>query len=166
MTERENLREPGVRDRPHAPGYGIPPDPEGMLPWSHVEERMSEARNYWVATTRPDGRPHVTPVWGIWADGTFYFGGEPGSRKIRNLAQNPNVSVHLESGEDVVIVEGVAEVVTNPDPALSERIAAISASKYGFSGRIEGSYAVRPRLVLAWRENGFPATATRWLFDR
>ena len=167
MTGRANPPEPPARDRPHAPGYGIPTGPEGMLSWGYVEERMSAARNYWVATTRPDGRPHVTPVWGLWVDGTFYFGGTPHSRKARNLAENPNVVVHLESGDDVVVLEGTAEVVKDPDPALSERVAAASIAKYGVgSSAIEGSYAVRPRVVLAWSEGGFPDTATRWLFER
>lgn len=167
MTERVNPPEPHARDRPYAPGYGIHPGPEGMLSWSHVEERMSAAHNYWVATTRSDGRPHVTPVWGLWVDGTFYFGGTPRSRKARNLADNPNVAVHLESGADVVILEGTAEVVTDPDPSLSERVAAASIAKYGTgSSDIEGSYAVRPRVVLAWLENSLPSTATRWLFER
>jgi nitroimidazol reductase NimA-like FMN-containing flavoprotein (pyridoxamine 5'-phosphate oxidase superfamily) len=137
-----------------------------MLPWSHVEERMSAARNYWVATTRPDGRPHVTRVWGLWVDGTFYFGAASRSRKARNLAENPSVAVHLESGGDVVILEGTAEVVTDPDPALAERVAAASTAKYGMgSSTIEGSYAVHPRVVFAWLESSFPTTATRWLFD-
>ena len=138
-----------------------------MLPWSHVEERLSGAHNYRVATTRPDGRPHVTPVWGLWVDGTFYFGGTPRSSKARNLADNPNVAVHLEGGEDVVILEGKAEVVTDPDPAFSERVAAASIAKYSVGSRdIEGSYAVRPRVVFAWLENSFPSTATRWLFEQ
>ncbi len=138
-----------------------------MLSWNYVEERMSAARNYWVATTRPDGRPHVTPVWGLWVDGVFYFGGTPRSTKARNLAENPNVVVHLESGDDVVILEGVAEVVTDPDPALSERVAAASVAKYGVgSSDIEGSYAVRPGVVFAWLESSLRDTATRWIFER
>jgi nitroimidazol reductase NimA-like FMN-containing flavoprotein (pyridoxamine 5'-phosphate oxidase superfamily) len=138
-----------------------------MLSWSHVEERISAARNYWVATTRPDGRPHLTPVWGLWVDWAFYFGGTPRSRKARNLAENPNVAVHPESYGVVVILEGVAEAVTDPDPALSERVAAASTAKYGVgSSEIEGSYAVRPRVVFAWLENDFPNTATRWFFER
>lgn len=166
MTGRDYPREPCVRDRPYAPGYGIRSGDEGMLPWRFVDERMAEARNYWVATTRPDGRPHVTPVWGLWVDGTFYFGGEPRSRKIRNLAHNLNVAVHLESGADVVILEGVAEAISDPDPALSQRVSAASAAKYGMhSGSIEGSYAVHPRVVLAWSERDVGETATRWTFE-
>jgi hypothetical protein len=98
----------------------------------------------------------------------LYFGSEPRARKARNLAENPNVAVHLESGDEVVILEGAAEVVTDPDPALAERVAAASVAKYGVgSSDIEGSFAVRPRVVLAWRSgSSFPATATRWRFER
>ena len=135
-----------------------------MLPWSFVDERMAASLNYWVATTRPDGRPHVMPVWGLWVDGMFYFGGAPRSRKVRNLSQNPNVVVHLESGSDVVVLEGVAQPVSDPDPMLTERLSVASADKYGMAGGNEGYYAVRPSVVLAWSEGGFPRTATRWVF--
>jgi nitroimidazol reductase NimA-like FMN-containing flavoprotein (pyridoxamine 5'-phosphate oxidase superfamily) len=136
-----------------------------MLPWSFVEERMSAARNYWVATVLPTGGPHLTPVWGVWVVGVFYFGSGAQTRKARNLAANPNVAAHPES-EDVVIIEGVAETVTDPDPHLAERVFAASRAKYGMGSHdIESSYAVRPRVVFAWSASGFPNTATRWVFD-
>jgi Pyridoxamine 5'-phosphate oxidase len=158
------LAEPVERGRPYMPGYGIPSDPEGLLPWSFVEERMADARDYWVATMHPDGRPHLTPVWGVWVDGVFYFGSGPQTRKTRNLSENPNVAVHPE-GDDVVILEGVAETVTDPGPALAERVYAASSAKYGMGSHgIEGSYAVRPCVVFAWTGSSFPNTATRWVF--
>jgi hypothetical protein len=163
-----NQGSPGVSptpSRPYAPGYGIPGNPQGMLPWSFVEERMSTARNNWVATVGPAGRPHLTPVWGLWVGRIFYFGSEAQTRKARNLATNPNVAVHPEI-EDVVIVEGVAETLADPDPQLAERVFAASTAKYGVgSPDIEGSYAVSPRVVFAWTASGFPNTATRWVFD-
>jgi Pyridoxamine 5'-phosphate oxidase len=165
------MSEPGfpetgaARTRPYAPGYGIPSNPRGLLPWSFVEERMTAARNYWVATVLPSGGPHLTPVWGLWVEGVFYFGSGPQTRKARNIAENPHIAVHPES-DDVVIVEGVAETITDPGPALAERVYAASIAKYGMGSRnIEGSYAVRPRVVFAWTANGFPHTATRWVFD-
>jgi nitroimidazol reductase NimA-like FMN-containing flavoprotein (pyridoxamine 5'-phosphate oxidase superfamily) len=145
-------------------GYGVPTSEEGLLPWSHVSERMDRARNYWVGTTRPSVRPHAAPVWGAWVEGTLYFETGPRSRKGRNLATNPAVAVHLESGDDVVILEGVAETVTNPDPALFARVADAFAAKYdGYRPEPggEGLYAVRPCVVYAWSK--FPADVTRWL---
>ncbi len=117
------MREP-KRSRPHIPDYGIPESEEGMLPWRHVLERLPSPRNYWVSTTRPDRRPHATPVWGVWLDETLYFGGGPDTRRSRNLDANPHLVIHLESGDDVVIIEGVAEKLTeaNADPELLKRI--------------------------------------------
>ena len=127
---------------------------------------MIAARNYWVATVLPTGGPHLTPVWGLWVEGVFYFGSGAQTRKARNLAANPNVAVHPES-DHVVIIEGVAETVTDPDPQLAERVFAASRVKYGMGSHdIEGSYAVRPRVVFAWTAGGFPNSATRWVFDK
>jgi len=169
---------PGVRmskpknepaaSRPFIPGYGIPKAKKGMLPWSHVCERLESAKNYWIGTTDPEGCPHATPVWGIWLDDKLYFGGSPKTRRGRNLAGNPAVVVHLESGTDVVILRGKALQVQTPDRALTARLAAVSASKYGYTPSPEeydggGLYEMRPEVVLAWKE--FPKDATRWRFE-
>ena len=99
--------------RPERPGldpsYGISTAEEGLLPWSWVSEQMERSRNYWVCTTRPDGRPHAMPVWGVWVDDTLWFSTGDGSVKARNLAADPRVAVHLESGDDAVMLEGTAE---------------------------------------------------------
>jgi general stress protein 26 len=150
--------------RPNMPGYGIL-DAEsgvGLLPWSYVSEQMTSARNYWVATTRPDGRPHTMPVWGIWFEETFYFSTGPDSRKARNLAKNSNLVVHLESGDETVILEGVAERIS--ETSLLSRLDQAYHTKYQF--HLEGSptFALRPRVAFAWREKDYPGSATRWQF--
>ena len=168
MSDLDRLRgrvEPG---RPRLPeSYGVPTSSEGMLSWSHVSERMSSPRNYWLSTTRPDGRPHAVPVWGVWLDEAFYFGTDRHSRKGRNLATNPGLVVHLESGDDVVILEGVAEEVA--DPSLLARIGDVYAAKYELSEGIPATavvYTLRPRVAHAWLESNFVESATRWLFGR
>jgi hypothetical protein len=162
--ERTEIAPAGAtRSRPHIPDYGIPQEEEGMLPWSHVVERVTAARNYWVSTTRPDGRPHATPVWGVWVDDSLYFGGGPDTRRSRNLAQNPHVAVHLESGDEVVIIEGVTEQYTEQNAAadLLNRIDDAYEVKYNMR---HGTpvWAVRPRVVFAW--TSYPTTVTRWTF--
>jgi hypothetical protein len=142
-------------------GYGIDPKAqEGILPWSYVAERMAASRSYWVATTRPDGRPHVAPVWGIWLDGRFYFGTDPDSVKGLNLRHKPNMVVHLESGDEVVIIEGVARLLDDPD--LIKRYANEYDLKYKV--RPEGGYYLDASKAFAWREQDFTRTATRWVF--
>src|SRR6266516_3335808 len=106
--------------RPRMPdGYGSEQSATGLVPWQTVVERVAAARNYWLATTLPNGRPHAAPVWGLWLDGAFYFSTDPSSRKGRNLAAGPELVVHLESGDDVAILEGTAEPVA--DRALLAR---------------------------------------------
>lgn len=88
--------------------YGLQPASggKGLLPWSWAEERLTAARNYWICSAGDDGRPHAMPVWGLWLEGGLLFGTARTSRKGRNLRRNPAVVVHLESGDEVVILEG------------------------------------------------------------
>jgi hypothetical protein len=150
-------------------GYGIAKDSEGLLPWSHALERLERSRNYWICTTRPDGRPHAMPVWGVFVAGRVHFGTSPDSAKARNLASRPEVVVHLESGDDCVIVEGVAEQLGDADPEYLEGVRAGYGEKYpGYApelSSVPGFWAVTPRAAFAWLEADFPRTATRFTFD-
>ena len=89
------------------PGYGIlaADDGAGLLPWDWAVERLSGSHNYWLVTTRPDGRPHMMPLWGLWLDSTFYFSTGRQSRKGRNLAANSHCVVATEHADEAVIVE-------------------------------------------------------------
>jgi len=160
-----------VAGRPQVPaGYEAPGGRQRILPWEHARERLKKAINYWVATVRPDGRPHVTPVWGVWLDDAFYFDGSPETRRHRNIAQNPAIAVHLEDGVDVVIVEGEAEPVANPPRSLTIQLAEGYSAKYAASGYAPepdtwdegGLYRMLPKKALAWTT--FPDDMTRWLF--
>jgi hypothetical protein len=150
-------------------GYGLlaPEAGSGLMPWSRVEEQLVAARNYWVATTYPDGRPHVMPVWGVWFEGAFYFGTDPHSRKGRNLAANPAIMIHLESGDDVVILEGMAEEIrdlTQLEPVFAAYEAKYHINLAGEAGGGGPMYALRPQKAFAWLETDFPGGATRWQF--
>jgi PPOX class probable F420-dependent enzyme len=152
--------------RPRFPGvYGIHADDEGLLDWSWAEQRLVDARNYWVTTVRPDGSPHAMPVWGLWHDGAFYFSSSPDSRKAKNLAANPEVNVHLESGDEVVVIEGTADHESDED--LLRRLGEDYTRKYSFEVTFTGGrplVVVRPRVAYAWVEQDFPKTATRFSF--
>lgn len=150
-------------DRPYIPEYGIPKSRKDLLSWSHVQERMANARNYWIATTNPDGKPHVIPVWATWADDALAFGGGAQTRWMRNLAHNSNVAVHLESGDDVIIFEGTVEQVTDADHPLFPKLNAACQAKYQMPQGVP-FWLLHPRVVYAW--SSFPANATRWVFDK
>lgn len=156
--------------RPHMPaGYGLTPVEAGkLLPWSWAAERLAASRNYWICTTRPDGRPHASPVWGVWLPNALYFGTDPLSTKGKNLAANPAVTVHLESGDEVVIFDGVIETLA--DTSLWPQLDAAYMAKYNLKLSEAGGEAsilvARPQFVLAWLESDFPNTATRWVFAK
>jgi PPOX class probable F420-dependent enzyme len=156
-----------------APGYGIDRSTaDGVLPWSELVSRMEAARNYWICTTRPDGRPHAAPVWGLWFEDEFVFSTGTDSRKGRNLAANPEMVVHLESGDDVVILEGTVEIIPVPqaDQAWLRRYADAYGAKYALkmdfaamgADMAAALYRLHPRTAFAWLESSFPATATRF----
>jgi hypothetical protein len=158
-------------ERPRLPrDYGMPASPKGLLDWSAVEQRWIEAKVYWLATSGPGGVPRVRPLDGIFVDGRLYVGGSPETRWARDLETNPQVSVHLDDGFDVSILEGEAELLeAGVDRALAERLAAESNRKYpqygmtadSYSG--PGPYVIRPRTGFAWK--AFPKDLTRFRFE-
>src|SRR5437660_11059705 len=96
--------------RPYMPGYGISTTKKSMLPWKWAEDRLRKSRQYWMVTVRPDGRPHVMPVWGLWRDDGFYFSTGGGSRKSRNLAAHTYCLVCNEDAQQVAMRQHSARV--------------------------------------------------------
>src|SRR5260221_605697 len=92
--------------RPHMPGYGITTKKAGILPWKWAVDRLSKSKQYWIATTRSDGAPHVMVIWGLWFEGAFWFSTGRKSRKARNLAVNPRCVICSDNSAEAVIVEG------------------------------------------------------------
>lgn len=80
------------------------------------EDRLFAARNIWLATVRPDGRPHLVPVWFVWVRERFYVCTAGQSVKAKNLIANPRASAALEDGDRPVIAEGRATILTQPYP--------------------------------------------------
>jgi hypothetical protein len=105
------------------------------------------------------------PVWGVWLDATLYFDGPPTTRWARNLAANPRLTVHLESGEDVVIVDGLADDLVTDDE-LAGRIVTAWNVKYGRLApepATVGLFRQRPRSARAWSHSSL-VDGTRWTF--
>ncbi len=156
-----NTRVP-KRTRPDIPKeYGVPATDEGMVEWAWVVDQLEKARNYWLVSLYPDGRPHCVPSWGAWVANQLYFSGGDMTRHAKNLAKTPTMIAHLESGDQSVIVYGRAEKAVQVPPEIMAQVEAAYTAKYGMA---EGAtYALVPNKVLAW--TGFPTTPTRFLFD-
>ena len=69
-------------------------DPAAAAPsLESVQKLLEQAELYWLTTVRPDGRPHVTPLVGVWSDGHFAFCTGAGEQKHVNLQRSPLVAV-------------------------------------------------------------------------
>ena len=132
--------------------YGAASEHE-PLPWSWVQDRLLAAGTYWVVAHAPD--PHPRPVWGVWNDLQLYL--SIGSPVLsRSIGPGFPVTVHLDSGTEVVIVEGAAApgVPGSTPPSVIEQYNA----KYDWDYQV-GEYGelsvVMPATVKAWRSGGW-----------
>lgn len=126
-------------------------DGQAALPWSWVEHQLTQAGTYWVVANSR-GHPHPRPVWGVWLDNQLAVSvGSPALR--RDLADDDAVAVHLDSGLDVVIVEGRASSVGPTRPSVLRAY----DTKYDWqydADRYGPLLHIAPSKVLAWRVGG------------
>jgi hypothetical protein len=121
-------------------GYGSP-----ELPWARVQalldDRTFNNGGNFVATTRPDGRPHAVRVGTIVLGEDIVFVGHETSRRSRNLAENPAmVIVGSHPGLDLTF-EGTAVRVT--DPAELQQIADAYVA-HGWPAAVDGDQITAP----------------------
>ena len=165
-TEPEAVLDPGFSSPGATP-----------TPWATARQRLEEAELYWISTVRPDGRPHVTPLVGVWHDGAMWFTTGADERKGRNLAgRRPSVLTtgtnSWKEGLDVV-VEG--EAVRVRDDAVLAGVADAYLVKYHGDWRFEvrdGSFAheagladvyrVEPAVVFAFAKGDYAQTRYRF----
>ena len=167
----EDVRTPRA-SRPHMPGYGLLPDDEGtgLLPWSWAAERLEHSHDYWLATIREDGRPHVMPVWAVWADGSLWASSALSSYKARNLARDGRCTITTDDALEPVILDGHAEIVQDLD-LIGAFLVGMNA-KYGTSYEpsfldpgVNASFRITPESVFGLVEEDFTGSPTRWTFD-
>jgi hypothetical protein len=122
------------------------------IPWSRPRGQLEAGSNrpgsgrdtgrtYWLATVRPDGRPHATAVGALWEDNRVYFVSGPGTRKSRNLAADPRCTITVSLDDVDLVIEGSARRVT--DPATLEKL----ASRYrdqGWPAEVSGDAFTAP----------------------
>jgi hypothetical protein len=101
--------------------------------WADADGVLETAELYWLTTVRKDGRPHTTPLVGVWVDRSFVFCTGPAEQKARNLEHQPALTVVAgtntwQAGLDVV-VEGAAVRVTGAQNLKA--LADVYRAKYG-----------------------------------
>src|SRR5581483_11588130 len=146
-------------------GYEMSAKKARVLPWKWAADRLRRSRQYWIATTRPDGAPHLMIVWGVWLDDSFWFSTGAASRKARNLAANPRCAIGTDDAGEAVILEGTVETI-GAEHADFDRLAAAYKKKYGWDLRemAQPVHRLRPAVGFGLHEKRFEQTATRWRF--
>ena len=99
-----------------------------------IAERLRLEEFAYLTTVRPDSSPHTVPVCFIWDGETVLIFSPPNTVKIRNISQNPRVSLALDSfgqRNTPVVVEGIAAIVDEPGvdfmmPANVEKYTALA----------------------------------------
>jgi PPOX class probable F420-dependent enzyme len=129
---------------------------------AHIDQRLHDELMIWLSTVRPDGRPHIVPVWFLWEDQTILIFSQQNAQKLRNLRHNPNVALALDmrnEGSDIVFLEGRAELVNDPNvnatlPAFAQKYASQFVRLTPESMAQEYSQAIRisPTKIYGWNE--------------
>ena len=156
--------------RPKFP-KGYVDNPISEVSWDYVEKQLTESKNYWLCSVRPNGKPQVVPRWCVYLDGKIYYDGSPETRHAHNIMENPNVSVHLEDGAKAIILEGTSAPASKPDLELARRLSEAYCAKYASDGYAPtptqwdegGLYVFTPRQCLAWTV--FFENSTKFIFE-
>lgn len=132
---------------------------------SEIYDRIAAERNWWIATTSQT-HPHVSPVWGLICEDRMIFCCDPRSLKATNLKNNPHVALHLESGDNVVIVNASASLIAPTE--LPTTFADDYEAKYAYRPDPDDpnfrAYELHPTKIMSWQEAEVVETAARWRF--
>lgn len=136
-------------------------------PRASIESALERHDVVWLSSTRPDGRPHLVPVWFVWSDGLIVVFSKPGAQKVRNLLADPRAMVAI--GErtadfDIELIEAEAEVAPGSlDETARERFARKYEAALGraastveeFAAVYSQSIRLRPTRWLGWGGPGW-----------
>jgi hypothetical protein len=159
---------------------------EAEIPWARALDQLdkleprggSRGPTCWLATTRPDGRPHIAGVVGFWADDRLYFVSGPTTRKARNLAADGRCSFAISLPDLDIVFDGTAIRVADAQTLV--RVARSFAAR-GWPLEVVGelvtaSFAAPTAPPPPWHLHAFTPTtalgvatasaggATRWRF--
>jgi hypothetical protein len=133
MTERMPRRTTNCV-RQYADDQIQPADPSDVLPWSVAVEQLSSATLYWLTAIRPDGHPHVRPVFAVWSGGALCSTTSSTARKTEWLTADPRCALSASTNGIDIVYEAVATHQT--EESVLEQVAEAYREKYGWPVRI------------------------------
>ncbi len=129
---------------------------------SELIRRFHTSQCSWLATVRPDGRPHVAPVWHVWFQHRVWVVTTARAVKVANIQHNPRVVITDTDARHPIIIEGVAAFVPQAEP----RLRPLFLTKYDWDIRTDRAYdtiiAITPEKMMAWGEVDGKRWSGRW----
>ena len=92
-------------------------EPTALAPAARIDRLLRSEPVVWMSTVKPDGVPHLIPIWFSWDGEAILIASKPHAQKVRNLRANPVVMLALGKPDedfDVGLVEGRAELLDVP----------------------------------------------------
>jgi PPOX class probable F420-dependent enzyme len=143
-----------------------------LAPANRIDRLLRTEPVVWLSSVRPDGRPHLVPIWFSWDGRDIIVASKPNAQKIRNLRANPTVMLALGEADDdfdVGLLEGRAELLESPSSAAlppghlakyTAQMAAIGLSHEEFLATYSQVIRITPTRFLPWHSRTMPASAS------
>jgi PPOX class probable F420-dependent enzyme len=121
----------------------------------------------WLSTVRPDGTPHLVPIWFTWDGTSLLVFSKPEAQKVRNLRAHPVAMLALGEPEDdfdVALAEARVELSDGPATELpdahlskyADRMAALGLSPEEFLATYSQVLRITPTRSLPWHGRTTP----------
>lgn len=97
---------------------------------ARIDQLLRAEPVVWLSTVRPDGAPHIVPIWFSWDGGRLFIASKPEARKVRNLRERPRLMLAVGEPDedfDVGLIEATAEL---PDARTCDVMPAAHLEKY------------------------------------
>ena len=88
---------------------------------SRVDSLLDRETVVWLSSVRPDGRPHLIPIWFLWDGEAVLFASKPHACKVANLRENADCMLAIgdpDADFDVALIEARAELASMPTADL------------------------------------------------
>jgi PPOX class probable F420-dependent enzyme len=134
---------------------------------ARLDRFLSREPVVWLSTVRPDGAPHLVPIWFTWDGTSLLVFSKPGAQKVRNLRSNPVAMLALGEPEDdfdVALAEATVELFDAPASELPDahlvkyasRMAALGVSPEEFAATYSQVLRITPTRTLPWHGRTTP----------
>jgi Pyridoxamine 5'-phosphate oxidase len=106
------------------------------LDWPDVERRLASGGWFWLASVRPDGAPHMMPLFAAWSESVMFVASKQSAQKSRNLDADSRCVISTEADGAHLVVEGEASRVR--DRTTLQRASAAFQQTYGWPTTVTG----------------------------